>query len=121
MLVRTFSLLPLAVLFTIPLCAHAADTSPSAEVAIFRALVIGKCHTPLTDDDRAYGETLRASLQVEMDRVWAELHAANPSETVNRAYDIFREWFDKVKAAAETKVQTLSCADLELQTKPVGR
>ena len=121
MLGRTLALLALAVCSSIAICAYAADTLPSAEAAILRALVLSKCHMPLTNDDKAYEETLRASLQVQMDRMWEELRAANPSENVSRAYETFSDWFARAKAAAEARIQNASCAELDQQTEPASR
>lgn len=114
-------LLALGVSCVITLDAHSADVLPSVEEYFLRSEFVHKCQADESDEDKAYFEKGSAAGAADFVGIWTQLSASDPSnyeENARRAEEIFRDRLIKAVEAAEMKVKTLGCAELQRQMTP---
>ena len=79
---------------------------PTIEEYLLRSEVITTCHSPRTDEDKAYEDLGHAVGSANFERIWGELNLADPTDIAAngyRAQEIFRQRL--LQAAEDAKKQ----------------
>jgi len=101
--------------------AYAGTELPSLEEHTLRSAVITACHSPETDEDRAYDDLGEAVGRETFLRIFGELNIADPTDIVANGYkaeELFRERLLRAADDAQKQIQEKGCAEMERKTAP---